>query len=59
MEIEIVELASTTPFLVLNAICLILSGAAALTACNAQRRREARLVTMPLPSQDMALKPAA
>jgi hypothetical protein len=57
MEIEIVELAGTTPFLVLNAIGLMLSGAAALTACIAQRRREGRLVTMSL--SGMALKPAA
>ena len=57
METEIVQLASITPFLVLNAIGLMLTGAAALIACVAQRH--SGLVATALPSQNMALNRAA
>jgi hypothetical protein len=58
MEMEIAELASTTPFFVLNAIGFLSLGAAAMVACM-RRGRQQRPVVATSPGTEAFLKTAA
>jgi len=58
MDMEIAELASTTPFLLLNAIGFLSIGAAAVVACM-RRGRQHRSVVATSPGAEAFLKTAA
>jgi len=58
MEIEIAEVAGTTPFVVLNAVGCLSMGAVAIVACM-QRWRQRRPVVATSPGPEAFLRTAA
>ena len=64
MEMELAQLVNTMPFLVLNAICFVIAGAAALVVCIAQQSarddsREQRLLAISARDRNASLQRAA